>query len=254
MDSQAPSAPLDQSRISQNISSYWRVSVVELTGSTQDDLLKRVESSQAQNGDVLVANYQSHGRGRLERTFNAPPGSALLFSLYFKPTREKAEWGILTLIAGISVCDVLNTLLEKSVTLKWPNDLLIDGKKVCGLIAQVSEEGIVLGIGINVEMTKQELPVPEATSLAIEGGSILDRNHICALILESLEENFLRFEAGEDFVEIYTNLSSTIGREVRVELPGGRKIESLAVGIDPTGALVLADGSHISAGDVIHLR
>ena len=254
MSSQAPSLPLDQALISKNISSYWRVSVVELTGSTQDDLLKRIESCDAQSGDVLVANYQTHGRGRLERTFTAPPGSALLFSIYVKPMRDKAEWGILTLIAGISVCDVLNTLLEEHVTLKWPNDLLINGKKVCGLIGQATKDGIVLGIGINVGMTKQELPVPEATSLAVEGSLHLDRNEICALILRALEENFKRFEAGEDFVELYTKLSSTIGREVRVELPGGQKIESLALGIDPTGALVLADGSHISAGDVIHLR
>jgi BirA family biotin operon repressor/biotin-[acetyl-CoA-carboxylase] ligase len=254
MDSQAPSAPLDQRKISQNISSYWRVSVVELTGSTQDDLLKRVESLNAENGDVLIANYQSSGRGRLDRTFSAPSGSALLFSLYFKPTREKSEWGIVNLIAGISVCDVLNALLEKPVTLKWPNDLLVDGKKISGLIAQATTDGIVLGIGINIGMTQSELPVSAATSLALEGGLDLDRNEICALVLKALEENFKRFEAGEDFVEIYTHLSSTIGKKVRVELPGGREIESMALGIDATGALVLADGSHISAGDVIHLR
>ena len=254
MDSQAPSTPLDQSLISNNVSSYWRVSVVELTESTQDDLTQRAQESKAQQGDVLVANFQSKGRGRLDRTFSAPPGSALLFSLYVEPKRERESWGILTLIAGISICDLLNTLLDKPVTLKWPNDLLIGEKKVSGLIAQATPKGVVIGVGINVAMSQEQLPISTATSLLLEGSAHLDRNEICARALLALEENLKRFDAGEDFVELYTQLSSTVGKQVRVELPGGRVIESMAQGVDPTGALILADGSHISVGDVIHLR
>ena len=103
-------------------------------------------------------------------------------------------------------------------------------------------------------MSQEQLPVSTATSLLLEGSAHLNRNEICAKALLALEENLKRFDAGEDFVELYTQLSSTIGKQVRVELPGGRVIESMAQGIDPTGALILADGSHISVGDVIHLR
>jgi BirA family biotin operon repressor/biotin-[acetyl-CoA-carboxylase] ligase len=254
MSSQAPSSPLDQGQISKDISSYWRVRVVELTGSTQDDLTHLADSSHEEHGQVLVTNFQSKGRGRLDRTFSAPAGSALLFSAYIEPKRERESWGLLSLVAGISVCDVLNTLLEKPVTLKWPNDLLIEEKKVSGLLAQATQQGVVIGIGINVGMSKDQLPVPTATSLELEGATTLDRNKICSALLNALEENIKRFEAGEDFLELYTKLSSTIGKNVRVELPGGRVIESLAIGVDPTGALILSDGSHISVGDVIHLR
>jgi BirA family biotin operon repressor/biotin-[acetyl-CoA-carboxylase] ligase len=254
MSSQAPSSPLDQALISKNISSYWRVSVVELTGSTQDDLTKLANSSLEIHGQVLVTNFQTSGRGRLDRKFSAPAGSALLFSLYIEPERERNSWGLLSIVAGISVCDVLNTILEKPVTLKWPNDLLVGEKKLSGLLAQATQKGVVIGIGINVGMSQNELPVPTATSLELEGANTLDRNEICSLLLNALEENIKRFEAGEDFIELYSALSSTIGKHVRVELPGGKSVESLALGVDPTGALILADGSHISVGDVIHLR
>ena len=101
----APRAPLDQSRIASALSRYWRVSVVDLTASTQDDLVNKVNAGDAKSGDVIVANYQSAGRGRLDRTFLAPPSTALLVSLYLHPKRSRDDWGFIPLLAGYSIAD-----------------------------------------------------------------------------------------------------------------------------------------------------
>ena len=111
---------------------YWRVSVVDEIDSTQSTL----RASNPSAGDVLVAEFQSAGRGRLDRTFSAPKSSALLFSFYIEPTRTKTEWGFISLLAGLTVAEVLNNLTgSDSYLTKWPNDILHSGKKVAGLLA-----------------------------------------------------------------------------------------------------------------------
>ncbi len=247
--------PLDEAEINSKITPYWRVSVVELTGSTHIDLLQLIESKSAFVGDVLATEYQSSGRGRLDRTFEAPAKSALLFSFYIKPRKERGEWGFIPLIAGLSLVKTiskLNPTLEAS--LKWPNDLLINEKKCAGIIAQATSEGLVIGIGLNVSMKSNELPVPTATSLALEGSSITDRNVLLAHILNTFAELLQAWENGYEFLEEYENSSSTIGRKIRIELPGGENLEARAAGISKNGELVLDNGKHVSAGDVIHLR
>ena len=132
----APRAPLDQSRITSALSRYWRVSVVDLTASTQDDLANKITAGDGKSGDVIVANYQSAGRGRLDRSFLAPPSTALLFSIYLNPTRSRDDWGFIPLLAGFSIADTLRKI-GANVSIKWPNDLLIAemklGKKFQGL-------------------------------------------------------------------------------------------------------------------------
>ena len=247
--------PLDEAEINSKITPYWRVSVVELTGSTQNDLLQLVESNIALDGQVIVTEFQSNGRGRLDRTFEAPAKSALLFSFYIKPRKQRSEWGFIPLIAGLSLVRAITTIdTAMNVSLKWPNDLLINEKKCAGIIAQTTTEGIVLGIGLNVSMASEELPVPTATSLKIEGSTITDRNLLLSHILNTFAELFEAWEEGSELLSEYSDVSSTIGKKVRVELPGGENLEGTVARISPTGELVLDDGRHVSAGDVIHLR
>lgn len=248
-----PRAPLDQSQIAASLSQYWRVSVVDLTTSTQEDLLKKVSSRQVRNGDVIVADFQSAGRGRLDRTFIAPPSTALLFSLYLNPMRPRSEWGFLPLLAGLSVAEALNQI-SSMVLIKWPNDLLINENKVGGIISTIEGDGIVIGIGINVSMSSKQLPVPTATSLALEGFSILDRNTLLSRILTVLEGNFGQWDEGLSFSDQYLALSATLGCNVRIESPKGQVILSKAISIDEQGQLHLEDGKIVSVGDVIHLR
>jgi BirA family transcriptional regulator, biotin operon repressor / biotin---[acetyl-CoA-carboxylase] ligase len=251
----APRAPLDKKRISQEISRYWRVSVVEVTGSTQDDLYQLASSGKALPKTILASEYQSSGRGRLDRTFEAAPHSALTFSIYIEPKVDKEEWPFLTLLAGLCVHEALHTLdPQVSVGIKWPNDLLIGDKKFVGMIAQATDKGVVLGIGINVGMTKEELPVENATSLAIEDFEVLDRNLILASIINHFEINLEMWENDQSFLAQYRSASVTLGKEVEVTLPGGEKLSSRAVDISNAGALMLEDGREVTVGDVVHLR
>jgi BirA family biotin operon repressor/biotin-[acetyl-CoA-carboxylase] ligase len=243
---------LDKSLINSLVTQYWRVSVVDVTASTQTDLATLVRSGKAKAGDVIAANYQSAGRGRLSRTFEAPKNSALLFSFYIQPLRKKEDWGWIALIAGASVAQVLDKV---KASVKWPNDVLVNERKISGLIAEIVGDGVVIGIGINVGMSLEELPVPTATSLAIEGVRDTDRNEILANVLAQFETNFTRWDEGDDSIaQIYASLSSPLGTKVQIHDPNDEIEKGLAVAISPRGELILDSGSHVQAGDVVHLR
>lgn len=255
MGTDAPRAPLDKKRISEEISRYWRVSVVEVTGSTQDDLYERARSGSAQPKSILVSEYQESGRGRLDRTFIAAPHSALTFSIYIEPKVDKSEWSFLTLLAGLSVHEALHALdPQTSAKIKWPNDLLIGEKKFAGMIAQSTDKGVVIGIGINVGMSADELPVENATSLALEGFAELDRNLILASIINHFEINVEMWEHDKSYLAEYRAGCSTIGSSVEVTLPDGSLISSKALDISDSGGLLLENGREITVGDVVHLR
>jgi BirA family biotin operon repressor/biotin-[acetyl-CoA-carboxylase] ligase len=250
----APRAPLDKSVIASTISHYWRVSVLDLTTSTQSELAEMVRENSAKSGDVVAAEFQTAGRGRMERTFEAPRGSALLFSLYLKPKRDRADWGFISHLAALSLQQVIVTDIPSRVLLKWPNDILINERKVAGLLAETTTDGIIVGIGINVAMTQEELPIDSATSLAIAGSNNLNRNLILSNFLLRFENNFKMWDEGEDLVESYSEICSTLGRSVRVEVVGRENRTGTAVAINKSGALILEDGFEVNVGDVIHLR
>jgi BirA family biotin operon repressor/biotin-[acetyl-CoA-carboxylase] ligase len=251
----APRPPLDSSVISEKISQYWRVSVVEVTGSTQDDLTQLVADKKAKSGEVITTEFQSAGRGRLDRKFDAPASSALMFSFYVEPQRDKSDWSFLPLLTGLSAIFALTKLdPEFSPTLKWPNDILIKDGKVGGIIAQASGSGVVIGVGINVGMTQEELPVFTATSLALNSFLELDRNLILATFLTTFEELFERWQNGEDLRHLYKERSATIGHDIRIEHPDGSHKNGKAIDVTPAGELILEDGSRVTVGDIVHLR
>jgi BirA family transcriptional regulator, biotin operon repressor / biotin---[acetyl-CoA-carboxylase] ligase len=241
--------------ISEKISQYWRVSVVEVTGSTQDDLAHLIAEKKARNGEVITTEFQSAGRGRLDRKFDAPASSALMFSFYVEPHREKSDWSFLPLLTGLAAIFALSSLdPDSSPTLKWPNDILIADGKVGGIIAQASGDGVVIGVGINVGMTQEELPVVTATSLALHNYPEQDRNLILAIFLTTFEELFERWQNGEDLRHLYKERSATIGHDIRIEHPDGSHKNGKAVDVTPAGELILEDGSRVTVGDVVHLR
>ena len=250
----APRAPLDKSIIASEISQYWRVSVVDLTTSTQNDLADLVNSSLAKSGELIAAEFQSAGRGRLDRTFEAPHQSALLFSFYLEPKRSAGDWSFISFLAAISMQEVISNFLDQPVTLKWPNDILICEKKVAGILAQQAGNGVIIGIGLNVSMSAEELPVPTATSLLLAGSKQLDRNYLLVEFVNNFQQKFIQWEVGHDFVTDYQKVSATIGREIEVEVPGRESVSGMAQSISPQGALILGDGTAINVGDVVHLR
>lgn len=228
--------------------------MVDLTASTQSDLAELVNASVAKSGEVIAAEFQSNGRGRLDRTFEAPPQSALLFSFYIAPKRAVSDWGFISFLAALAMREVITDQLAEKVNLKWPNDILIGDKKVAGLLAQQIGEGVIVGIGLNVAMSTDELPVPNATSLLLAGSNLLDRNFILSAFLNHFENLFKEWDSGGDFLEKYRQVCSTLGRQVRVEVLGRDSIEGEAVSITAQGVLILKDGTEVNVGDVVHLR
>lgn len=228
--------------------------MVDLTASTQSDLSELVNASVAKPGEVIAAEFQSAGRGRLDRVFEAPAQSALLFSFYLTSNREREYWSFISFLAAIALHEVISKEVGEKTSLKWPNDILIGEKKVAGLLAEQSKEGVIIGIGLNVSMTSIELPVPTATSLAISGSLNLDRNFLLANFLNQFENLKSQWESEVDFTQRYQEICSTIGRKVRVEVLGRQPIEGVAISISAKGALILDDGFEVNVGDVVHLR
>ncbi|MFC8346334.1 biotin--[acetyl-CoA-carboxylase] ligase [Streptomyces sp. NPDC057280] len=249
---------------------YCDVEVVQRTGSTNNDLVGLAVKGDADEGAVLVAEEQTAGRGRLDRQWTAPARSGLFFSVLLKPTGVPvARWGWLPLLTGVAVATGLSRAAGVDTALKWPNDLLVtvDGeeRKTGGILAErAGEDGVVVGVGINVTLREDELPVPAAGSLALAGAVTTDRDPLLRAVLRSLEEWYGRWQraggdpAGSGLQETYAAGCATLGRTVRAELPGDRSITGEAVAVDGDGRLVIATErgvqEPVGAGDIVHLR
>lgn len=249
----------------------WReLDVVERTGSTNADLVRRAADGKLEEGVVLVAEEQTAGRGRLDRQWTAPARSGLFFSVLLRPAEVPlARWGWLTLLTGVAVATGLSRTAGVDTALKWPNDVLVtvggEERKTGGILAErAGDDAVVIGIGINVSLRADELPVPTAGSLALAGAVSTDRDPLLRGMLRSLEEWYGRWRAaGGDAAacglqEAYAAGCATLGRQVRAELPGDRELVGEAVAVDGDGRLVLAKESGarepVGAGDIVHLR
>jgi BirA family biotin operon repressor/biotin-[acetyl-CoA-carboxylase] ligase len=226
---------------------YWRVSVIEETPSTQT----LIRESKPTPGDVITTEYQSAGRGRLDRTFEAKKYSALLFSCYMEPAIPQSNFGKIPLLAGLAVANAINKLTKsENFKCKWPNDILFKDEKVAGLLCETLGSGVVIGIGINVTSEKSDLPVANATSIYLATGMKLDRNKLLSTILNELEIQI----GGNRELADYRSLCQTIGLEVAAHLPSGEVVEDIAIDIEGNGALILKSGREITVGDLVHLK
>ncbi|MGW0177712.1 biotin--[acetyl-CoA-carboxylase] ligase [Rhodococcus sp. NPDC003322] len=246
---------------------YSTLDVVAETGSTNADLLARSVDS-ALDRAVLIAEYQDHGRGRHSRSFVAPPRSSVSVSVLLRmPGLPLASMGWFPLMTGLAAVDALRTVAEVDAELKWPNDVLIGGKKVAGILAEVAATSpapaVVIGVGLNVTMTEAELPVPTATSLQLAGAATTDRDTLARALLRSLAAQFTAWQEDgwrvDGLAADYRRRCGTIGQRVRVELPGNEELIGTATDVDLQGRVVVQpDGSGdavpVSAGDVTHLR
>ena len=265
-------APLDAAslrRAAVRPGALWReIEVIEGTGSTNADLLARALRGEPE-GAVLAAEEQRAGRGRMGRTWTAPPRAALTFSMLLRPAVPPARRGWLPLLTGVAVATAVTGVTGVETRLKWPNDLLAAGAKLAGILAEASGDAVVVGIGLNVSTEPAEFPAPRpgalpATSLRAAGATALDREELLLATLEGFERWYRAWQqAGGDpdrsgLRPGYTRLSATIGRTVRAELPGGQALSGPAVGVDSDGRLLVrvSPGSEVAvaAGDVVHLR
>jgi BirA family biotin operon repressor/biotin-[acetyl-CoA-carboxylase] ligase len=267
----------------------WRaIEVTSLTGSTNADLLARAAAGAAE-GLVLAAEEQRAGRGRKGRAWVSPPGAGLMFSMLVRPDDvPSARRGWLALLAGLAVADAVRAVAGADTRLKWPNDVLAGEAKseakseatdeaesqakgeakLAGILAEAADGAVVIGIGVNVSTSRDELPPPGPGSLAATSlrvlGARTDRAALLAGILAGFERRYAAWRRAAGDPEAsglraeYVAACGTLGREVRVELAGGQLLSGLAVGVDPDGRLLVRGPGEsevpVAAGDVVHLR
>lgn len=246
----------------------------------------------APHASVVVAEAQAAGKGRLGRSWIAPPRSGLFVSVLLRPETPPSKWGWLPLLAGVAARSAVARVSELEVALKWPNDLILAGdaeaagsgaaagsdpetvsgygadRKLGGILAEQGGNNddpyVVVGIGINVTLRADELPAPHATSLALAGAKVTDRDTLLRVLLRTFGSWYADWSAAGGDAEAsglaaaYHAVCATIDRPVRAELPSGVTVSGQATGLDADGRLLVrtADGasSPIGAGDVVHLR
>jgi BirA family transcriptional regulator, biotin operon repressor / biotin---[acetyl-CoA-carboxylase] ligase len=247
-------------------SGLWSdVSVVASTGSTNGDLLAAARGG-APAGTVLVAEEQTRGRGRLDRSWHSVPGAALTFSALLRPTQVPPPWrGWLPLLAGVAVASAVRGEAGVDASLKWPNDVLSGGAKLAGILAEQAGDAVVVGFGINVAERADELPSGQATSLWLRGSGNTDRQALLAAVLKDFGHWYRLWADGPvpgdaescGLRTRYLAECATIGAQIQVLLPAGAVLAGRGQDVDGTGRLVVATSAGlvpVSAGDVIHVR
>nr|BFE63370.1 biotin--[acetyl-CoA-carboxylase] ligase [Dactylosporangium thailandense] len=243
---------------------WTELRIVEETGSTNADAIAAAREG-APEGLVIVAERQVAGRGRLGRQWESPARAGLALSVLLRPEVAPARLGWLPLLAGVALAEAVRRVSRVDAYLKWPNDLLLTGdRKTAGILAEAADGAVVLGIGLNVTLREDELPRPDATSLALAGAANTDRDPLLRALLRAIGEWYARFteHAGDPDAsglrEAYIFHCGTVGRRVRVDLPGGTALEGLAAGVDVDGRLQVTDRfgavRAVAAGDVVHAR
>jgi len=262
-----------------------RLDYVSSTGSTNTDLIAL--APEREDLSVLVAGHQSAGRGRATgRQWLAPEGSSLAISVLLRPSSSSrsslpiTSFGWLPLIAGLAMARAVSRFIPaENVAVKWPNDVLVNEHKISGILSELLPDlsGVVIGAGINIRQSAEQLPIETATSLAIELGSAenassgrlsndnLSNDAVLSAYLGELRTLYSRFsEFGGDATasgirdEVAARCGS-IGRRVRAIMPGDQEITGNGVGLDETGRILIQpDGARelfaVSAGDIVHLR
>ena len=253
--------------------------------STNDVLKQHATTDAAAWPDLsaIVTDNQTQGRGRLGRVWLAPTGKALAISVLVRPQLPMASLGWFPLLAGVAMTRAVTSVVEKSLqpveglkeaedprhdtTLKWPNDVLIDGYKVCGILCELlpDAKGIIIGAGLNLSLDEHDLPTLTSTSLLLVTRTAPDPDEVLAAYLHELVRLYRAFVNSDGDAErsgLHAEVSAlcgTLGSDVRVELPGGADLIGTATGIDEQGRLTVvnqADGEErsVAAGDVTHLR
>lgn len=249
--------PLDPSRLP------GRVAILDEAGSTNEVAAERARTG-APAGLVVATEHQIAGRGRLDRVWEVPPRAAVTFSMLVRPEAPPEAWPWLPLLTGYAVHAALVDRVP-TLGLKWPNDVLVcdDGgdRKLAGILVERIETGdgpaAVLGVGINVSQSREELPVESATSLSLEVEGDPDRTEVLAGVLGSLDALMPLLEDTESLRRAYCGECVTLGKRVQVAVPVGDPVEGTAVDIDPSGRLVVETAAGpvvVGVGDVVHVR
>lgn len=238
------------------------IQVFRETTST-NDIIERLARDGVKEGVVVFAESQTKGRGRLGRRWTSPRGQGLWFSILLRPKLRPTEATQLTILAATALAEAIRQHTGLAPGVKWPNDLLLRGRKVAGILTELTAEPdrirhIVLGIGLDVNQAAADFP-PDlrrtATSLRVEAGHPFNRAELAAGILRALDHDYARLRDGqfEEIADEWEELCTTLGREVVVAI-GSRRIRGRAESLDSEGALLVrTEHGHlerITGGDV----
>jgi BirA family biotin operon repressor/biotin-[acetyl-CoA-carboxylase] ligase len=238
----------------------WDVRRFERIDSTNRFVLDEARAG-APHGLVAVADHQTAGRGRLGRSWEAAPGSSLLVSVLLRPDLPASRLFLLTLATGLALADALAAEAGVTAGLKWPNDLVVSDKKLAGLLAEADVDAgaaraVVIGAGCN--LTAAAFPpelAPGATAVELEAGRVVDRDRLLAGFLAALAG---RLDDLAPTLDDARARSATLGRRVRIDLPGDERLEGMATELADDGSLVVRDDAGhdraVAVGDVVHLR
>ena len=240
------------------------------TGSTNADAADQVREG-APEGFTVTADEQTAGRGRLGRDWVSPAGAGLLMSVVLRPVAPQRTWGWVPLLTGLAVVDARRDA-GVAASLAWPNDVMVDGpawdgsagpRKLGGLLAERVDDALVVGIGVNTDLRADELPVPRASSVVLEGPAVR-REALLVAVLDRLRARYLRWQLADGdadragLLDDYAARCLTVGSPVRATLPGDEVVEAVGDRIDPDGRLVLRlpNGREraVAAGDVLLVR
>lgn len=230
--------------------------------STNSDLLALAADPAVPSFSTLLTFDQTAGRGRLDRTWVAPAGTALALSVLVRDALRHPLAGWLPLLAGLTLVEALDVQVPGRVVVKWPNDLLLDRRKVCGLLVEVAPGGrdAVVGSGLNLAQTAEQLPVETATSFALAGVA-LSAEQLDTVIAGYLRRLRNELDAPGPVSRLRERVvarCATVGQRVRVVLADGSTLVGTATGIDGAGRLEVApeDGDvvAVAVGDVTHVR
>lgn len=253
----------------------WSIGYVPVTGSSNADLAAAAHGSNGSppsaDGTVLITDEQLSGRGRLGRRWHAPAGSSLMMSVLLRPAPvPMARRGWIGGLLALAAATAIRQSCGLRAGLKWPNDILVGGRKCAGILAEVAGDAVVVGIGINVSLDAGELlaaaggGTPGTSLLLAGGGQPPDRALLAAAVLDTLGALLHRwYTAGGDMaaaglLDDYRAVLDTLGAAVRVELPDGTAVIGTATDVAADGALLVRDAEgtqhKYSAADVVHLR
>ncbi|MDD5771959.1 MAG: biotin--[acetyl-CoA-carboxylase] ligase [bacterium] len=235
----------------------------EKAGST-NDLAYQYALKNNDEGAVFIAESQTNGRGRMGREWFSPKGKGLWFSLILKPKFNFSDITLMPLLTAVACAETIKRTQDLDVNIKWPNDLLVNNKKIGGILLEMKAEidkinFLIIGIGIDVNLNTKDYPKylkDKASSLKIAKGNIISRVKLLVGILENIENRYLRFPGNKnDIIRIYSELCCNLGKMINVETQTGI-IKGKAIRIDESGCLILKDKSgkliKISSGDIIN--
>lgn len=240
---------LSSSELKSRIQNQWagnRIYFYEETGSTNIDA-KRLGEEGAEHGTVVVADKQSAGRGRRGRSWQSPAGKDIYFTILLRPPFLPGKAAGLTLVMALSVAQAIEGACSLKTGIKWPNDVVLNGKKICGILTEMNVETdyiqhVVIGVGINVNLDVMPEEISRtATSILLESGRETARAELLQEVLARFEENYGMYERDldlRDMLEEYNGRLVNLGKQVRVLDPKG-EFEGIARGIDASGELLV---------------